>query len=308
VKTWIVPIALLSLTGLVRADELDDGFAALKEAVTAKKDAETIKKLAVSTSALARKAATATKPADVEADSWKQRLGFAKDVDTYSEYALAFAAIQPATDAAKVVDLVDTLIAQNSKSKYMELVPNAYLSALGKEGGGQKLLDGAAKVNAFSPENEDALLILADGNLQRSPDRALTYANKLATVMRTKAKPEGVAEAAWEARKGTMLGHAYYDAGIVAGQKQIWVDCDRDFKAALPFIGKEPSMAGVAYFYLGLCNYQYGRLTQDRTRIQAGQKYSEQSAAIPGPMQAQANQNAVAMKRELGAPVVQQKK
>jgi hypothetical protein len=34
----------------------------------------------------------------------------------------------------------------------------------------------------------------------------------------------------------------------------------------------------------------------------------EQAAAIPGPMQAQANQNAVAMKRELGAPVVQQKK
>ncbi len=302
-KTLIIPIALLSLTGLAWADELDDEFAALKQAVTAKKDADTIKKLAGSTSALARKTASATQPTDVEPDSWKQRVGFAKEVETYTEYALASAAIQPGAEA-KVVDLVDALIAQNPKSKYLDLCASAYIAALGKQGGAAKQLDGAAKVIAASPENEDALLVLADGNLQKSPDRALTYANKLASVAKAKAKPEGVSEAAWEARKNTLLGHAYYDAGAIAGQKQGWVECDRDFKAALPYISKEPSMLGTAYFFLGLCNYQLGKLTQDRTKIQAGQKYSEESAKIPGPMQAQANQNAVAMQRDLGAPVV----
>jgi hypothetical protein len=307
VKTLIVSTALLSLTGLAWADELDDGFAALKDAVTNKKDADTILKLATQTSALARKAATAPQPANVEPDSWKQRIGFAKEVDTYTEYALGFSATLPANEA-KAPELVDALIAENPKSKYLDLCASAYIAALGKQGGAAKQLDGATKVLAASPDNEDALLVLADGNLQRNPKGALTYANKLASVMRSKAKPEGVSEAAWDTRKNTLLGHAYYDAGVIEGISQGWVDCDRELKAAVPYISKEPSMLGTAYFYLGLCNYQLGRLTQDRTKIQAGEKYSEQSAAIPGPQQAQANTNAAAMRRELGAPVVQQKK
>jgi hypothetical protein len=307
VKTLIVPIALLSLTGLALADELDDGFAALKDAVSNKKDADTIKKLASDTSALARKTAAAAKPADVEADSWKGRVQFAKEVDTYTEYALASTATQPAAEA-KVVELVDTLLAQNPKSKYLDLCAAVYIAALGKQGGAAKQLEGAAKINTANPENDDALLVLADGNLQRNPTAALTYANKLASVMRAKAKPEGVPESAWETRKNTVLGHAYYDAGVIEGTKQGWIDCDRELKAAVPLISKEQSMLATAYFYLGLCNYQIGKLTQDRTKIQAAQKYSEQAAAIPGPMQAQANQNATAMRRELGAPVVQQKK
>ena len=47
---------------------------------------------------------------------------------------------------------------------------------------------------------------------------------------------------------------------------------------------------------------EIGKLTGDRTKIQEGQKYSEQSAAIAGPFQQRASQNAAAMKTELAAP------
>ena len=59
-------------------------------------------------------------------------------------------------------------------------------------------------------------------------------------------------------------------------------------------------MLGTTYFYLGLANYQLGKLTQDRTKVQAGLKYSQQAAAIPGPMQGQASTNVAAMSKELG--------
>jgi hypothetical protein len=70
----------------------------------------------------------------------------------------------------------------------------------------------------------------------------------------------------------------------------------------LPYINKDQAKLGVAYFYLGLCNFQFGQQIADRARMQQGQKYSEQSAAIPGPMQAQARQNAYAMKNQLSTP------
>jgi hypothetical protein len=85
--------------------------------------------------------------------------------------------------------------------------------------------------------------------------------------------------------------------------RQVWKDCDANLKAAVPYVGKEPALAGPAYFYLGLANYQLGKITTDRTKIQEGLKYSQQSAAIPGPMQASAQGNVTAMTNELKAPV-----
>jgi hypothetical protein len=69
-------------------------------------------------------------------------------------------------------------------------------------------------------------------------------------------------------------------------------------------MASNPGISGTVYFYLGLANYQLGKLTGDRPRIQEGQKFSEQSAAIAGPMQTQAQRNAALIKQELGAPVV----
>ena len=304
VKSWIATIGLLSFAGLAWAapDELDDAYSNLKEATT-KKDLEQVQKWSAETSKLARAFVAAPQPADADAKAYKERLEFAKEVDAYSEYSLGFMATQ-GLEPAKVIHVVDSLIAQNPKSKYLDLCSGVYIATLGKQGGLAKQLEGAAKIVAGRPDQEEALLTLVEGYANKSPDRALGYANKLTSVMKAKPKPEGVPEADWERKKSMMLGHGYYYAGVIEGNKSAWVDCDRNLRAALPLISKDQALLGTAYFYLGLSNYQLGKMTNDRTKIHAAQQYSEQSSKIPGPMQQQAFRNSMAMKQELGAPVV----
>ncbi len=275
-KTWMVAIALCSLAGLAWAapDELEDSYNGLK-AAEAKKDADGVKRLAAATSKLARAAAVAPLPAGGDAAAWKERVDYSKQVDTYTEYALGATAATPGLEPGKVVELVDQLIAQNSKSKYLGAGMPAYVGALG------------SLASSLSASNRD---------------RALAYANKLVNTMKARSAPEGVAEADWEKVRAAAFGSGYYIAGVINGQKQVWKDCDTDLKEALPYINKDQSRLGVAYFYLGLCDFQFGQQLNDRAMMQAGQKYSDQSSNIPGPNQAQARQNAYAMRNQLATP------
>jgi len=304
VKICITLLAMLAVAGLTWADDLDDSYAQLKDAQE-KKDADGVKKWAQETSKAARAEAARTKPENATADAWKQRVDFAKQLDTLSEYALATAAVEPTLDPGKVVDLVETLLTQNAKSPYVSMCTSAYLGALDKQSPG-KSLDGANKIITNNPNNEDALFTLANGNAAKAPDKALGFANRLLTVMRSKAKPEGVAEADWEKQKTTMLAYGYYIAGTISGSgaRPAFIDCDKDLRAGLPYISKTAGLLGNTYFYLGLCNYQISKLTNDRAKLQEAQKFSEQSAAMAGPMQQNASRNAALMKQELGAPVV----
>ena len=220
-----------------------------------------------------------------------------QQVDAYTEYALGFTATQ-GLEPAKTIELVDQLLAQNSKSKYLDQCAPAYLAALGKHGGAAKQLEGMGKIVAGRPDNEIALSALSEGYLQKSPDRALGYANRLVAVMKSKAKPEGVSADEWERAKVAALGSGYYISGIVSGQKQAWVDCDRNLKAALQYVKDQPRLGSV-YYTLGVCNYQFGKMTHEKTKVQEALKYSEQSSKIPGPMQNGAYQNTQAMQREL---------
>jgi len=200
-------------------------------------------------------------------------------------------------EAGKTISLVDALIAQNAKSKYLDECAGSYLAALEKQGGEAKQFAAANQLIAGTPNNEFVLLALASGYQGRkNGDRALTYANKLVTVMKTKAKPEGVSQADWDRRKTVMLGRGYWISGVIDGEKQAWVDCDKNLRAALPLIGKEPSMAGPAYFYLGLSNYQLGKMVGDRAKMQEAIKFTDQAVAIPGPYSQQAYKNSMAMK------------
>jgi hypothetical protein len=297
-------IALSGLACVAWADELDDAYAQLKQAQE-KKDADGVKKWAMETSKAARAEASRGKPADATDAAWKERLDFTKQLDTLSEYALATTATQPGLEPAKTVELVDTLIAQNPKSQYMGTCTKAYLAALDKQSPG-KSLEGATKLVNGDPNNEEALFALATGYQGKSPDKSVTYASRLLTLMRSKAKPEGISEADWEREKSLMLAYGYYIVGTISatGARPSYPDCDKNLRAGLPYITKQGGMAGNAYFYLGLCNYQLSKLTQDRAKLQEAQKFSEQSAGMPGPMQAQASRNAALMKQELGAPVV----
>jgi hypothetical protein len=291
-KFWISALTALTLAGGLMANDLDDHYAQLKDA-QAKKDADAVKKLAVETAKLAKTESVTPQPGDASAVAdWKQRMEFAKEVQLFAEYSLASTAI---TDPAKVQDLVETLIEVNPKSQYLTLCASSYIDSFQ----GDKQLAAAQKILTANPANEDALYALARGS---AADRASGYATRLIAAMKGKAKPEGVSDADWEKKKAGMLGDGYYIVGTNACAKSSWVDCDRNLKAALPYVGKNQTTLGITDFYLGLANYQIGKLTGDRTKIQEGEKYSEQAAAIPGQYQAQAQKNVQAMKTELAAP------
>jgi hypothetical protein len=296
VKKSLVTLMLLSLAGLAVAapDELSDSLEKLKAAV-AKKDADSVKTLAAETHKGAEALINAPKPSDAEeAKGWQERVEYGKEVSTYTEYALATAAEQ-AGDPAKTIALVDALIAQNPKSKYLdEVCANAYLVALGKSGGGAKQADGMARIVAGRPDNIVALVALSD----LRPATAGANGPRLLTAAR-KAKPEGIPEGEWEKMKNNALGTGYYLTGMTAGQKQSWKDCDSNLKSALPLIASDGNKTEAAYFSLGICNYQYGKLTANRAMQQQGQQYMEKAAAQKGPFQTQAYQQNVAMKQEL---------
>jgi hypothetical protein len=277
-RTLFSAIAVFALVGFVRADELEDSYAKLKDTV-AKKDADAVKADAAATNKLAQVLITAPQPSDAaEVENWKQRVQYGKEVAAYSEYALAYVATT--VEGPKTIELVDALIAQNPKSKYIDTCTSQYLAALGKSGPA-KQLDGMKKVVEGRPDNEVALAALAEGLMSKSPDTALRYANNLIRL------------------KGAGAATGYYVAGVINGAKTIWLDCDRDLKAALPLVHDNYKL-GIVYFYLGLAEYNLGKVTLDRTKMQAGLKYSQQSAAIAGPMKDQAYHNVLAIQNELG--------
>ncbi len=295
-KRTMFVLALFALAGFVRADDLEDSYTKLKDAV-AKKDADAVKTEAATTRKLAEDVVNAPEPKDAgEVKDWKDHVDYGKDVVSYTEYALAITAAQ-VTDPAKTVELVDALLAQNPKSKYVDTCTPAYLAALGKTSPA-KQMDGMTKVIAGRPDNEVALAALTEGLANKSPDRALGYANKLVSVLRTKAKPEGIAEADWEKTKAAGLASGYYIGGAIYGGKGMWMECDRNMKAALPLIHDNVRL-GVVNYYLGLSNYQIAKLTMDKPRMQQALKYMQASAAIAGPMRDQASHNALAIQNEL---------
>lgn len=297
-KPYFAVIAIFAVAGALLANDLDDHYAQLKDAQS-KKDADAVKKLAVEAHKLAIAEAAAPQPSDAsQVADWKQRVEFAKQVDQFAEYSLATTAIAVPD---KVQELTEALIDVNPKSQYLTLCASTYLIAMGKQGQ-EKELAAAQKILAANPNSEDALDALAQGYSSSSPDRAGGYATRLIAVMKGKAKPEGVSEADWERKKSALLGNGYYIAGASACTKQSWLDCDRDLKAAMPYISHDQKTVGIADFYLGLANYQIGKATGDRSKIQEGEKYSDQSAAIAGPFQQQAYKNAQIMKAELSAP------
>lgn len=298
-KIWLASVVILGLTLPMWASDLSDAFDELK-AAEAKKDVDAVRQHAGEVFKISKTELGLPQPQDAaDVAQWKERQAYAKDVELQAEYALATSAVA-SSDAAKTVALVDDLLKQNPKSQYLPSCSRPYLAALKKVSPG-KALAGAQEILAANPNDEDALYDLAAGNMSK-PDEAGRYATRLVNVMKVKAKPEGESEADWERTKNVYLGQGYYIMGAAACTKQSWTDCDRDIKSALPMIGKEPSLAGPAYFYLGLADYRIAKLTDDRTKMQEALKYSQQSASIAGPMQGQAQTNANAIRQELASP------
>jgi len=292
-------VLLVGAAAAARAQDLDASYQSLKEA-QAKGDAAAVKKLAVDTSALARKAAAEAAPQDAdEKEAWTKRVEYAKDVDVQTEYALFEVALK--SPPAAMVDLLATLEAQNPKCKYLDEAYASYLYALSQSGQSAKITPVAEKALANFPENTDLLLVMVNTTFAANQaDRAQGYANRLLAAWAKKTKPEGVAEADFEKQKSMGLSRGYWVSGIVAGQKGQWSPADKNLRAALPYVKGNNGMVAPALFYLGLANYNLGKMTNSKAKILEGAKFSDDCAAIPSDYAQQAWKNSAQMKAEAG--------
>lgn len=290
-------VLLVGAPAVVRTQDLESTYQSLKDA-EAKNDAASVKKLSAETSALARAAiAEAAPEAAEEKDAWTKRVAYARDVDSYSEYALYAVAVK--SPPATTVDLLAALEEQNPKSKYLDEGYTNYLYALSQSGASAKIPAIAEKGLANFPDNPDLLLFMADHCYSaKQSDRALGYANRLVASFGKHPKPEGVSEADWEKKKGAALGRGYWYAGVISGEKNQYAASDKSLRAALPLIKGNDAMMGPALFYLGVANYNLGKMTLNKAKVLEAAKFSDQCAAITGPYAEQAWKNSAAMKAE----------
>lgn len=294
-----VCIGILFLAGPVvaGADKLEDTFQLLKTAV-ASNDAAQVKKLVMDIYPMTCEVTMSPAPqGDDEKEAWTGRVSDAKSIELYAEYALYATAIQ--SPAATTVDLISTLEQQNPKSKYLNEGYGPYMVALNKTGAAAKIPAIAEKAVENFPENEDLLLVLTDNAVSRKQtDRALNYANRLTAALNKHTKPEGVSAPDWERKRSAALGHGYWIAGVIYGERSQYTAADKALRAALPHIQGNAAMLAPAFFYLGMANYQLGLMTVNKALVLEGAKFSEQSSAIASAYTDQARHNALVMKAE----------
>jgi hypothetical protein len=274
-------ILLITAPAFAAPDDMDDAHQALKEAVQAKKDAAEVKKLAAQAYALAHPLATSP-----ESEDLKDAIAHAREVETYTEYALYVTALQGPAEAT--VDLLSTLEQQNPKSKYLDEGYGNYFVALHKAQAGSKILPIAEKAITNLPNNPDLLGVLAESALRgKQFDRAVSYGQRLAA-------------AGGEHKRNTAVGRGHYIAGVAsaASASPKWGVADKELRAALPFIKDSEEMTGNALFYLGLANYQLGKMTLKKALMLEAVKFSEQAAGMKCSTAQQAFKNARNIKLE----------
>jgi tetratricopeptide (TPR) repeat protein len=294
---WAMTVLLLAGPAVAVADKLDDTFQSLKDAVT-KKDAAQVKKLALELTPLVLEVTGSAAPAGAEEKKdWAEEVTAAKRMGEYAEYGLYAMALE--APAAEMTGLIATLEQVNPCSKYLDVVYGPYLVALSKSGAGAKIPAIAEKALGNFPDNEDLLLVVLESAMSRKQtDKALTYANKLTNVLSSHAKPEMLPAAEWERKKTAGLARGYWVSGVIYGEKGNYAAADKKLRSALPLIKGSDAMMGPALFYLGMANYQLGKMTLSKALVTEAAKFSEQASMIEGAYAEQARHNALVMKQE----------
>src|SRR5260370_18681187 len=262
------------------ADDLDAAHQNLK-AAEAKKDPDLIRKWSNQTSQIAQKVIASPQPKDAEeVDAWKRSVDFAKQLDTYTEYALFSGAMQT-QDPRKRIDLADALTARNPKSQYLPALAEIRFTAYRQLGDNAKTLAAAEKTLETDQSSEDMLAFVANQYVEkkRDPDKVVAYSAKIVELMNTKAKPEGASDQDWAKKKKTMSGLAHYMSGITLFDQKKLSAADKELRAALPLVEGNDQLKAATLFYAGLANYQL-------KNIPDALKFNHQSPAIRSPFQA----------------------
>ena len=292
-------LAVLLAPFVITTGNLETAYQKLKDA-TAQKDAVQVKILAAQTCALAREVISTPAPTDQdEKQAYEERVKYAKDIEAFTEYALYATAV--GAPPQTTVDLLAALEQQSPKSKYLADGYGLYFHALHQMNAAAKIPAIAEKALESFPDNDDALAVMAESAYaKKQNDRALGFAKRLTAAAGKRSKPEGVSAADWERKRSSELASGYWVAGVVQAEKASYYEADKDLRAALPLVAGNDSRTATALFYLGLANYQLGKMTMKKAQVLEAAKFSQQAAAIQGPLAQQAWHNAQVMKDEAG--------
>ncbi|HTS28323.1 MAG TPA: hypothetical protein VMH81_20765 [Bryobacteraceae bacterium] len=274
----------------------DDPEAALQclKAAEKKNDAALVKKWSATTSANARKMVNTPKPSkEDEVKSWESEVDYAKQVDTYSEYAL-FSAASQSRDPKVAIDLGETLFARNPKSEYATKVAVPVFVAYRQTGANDKAVALAERTLATDQSSEDMLVVVADHYVtnKKDPAKVHAYCTRIVEVLSAKPKPEGTSDADWTAHKNQMTALAWYLSGKQYETDNQHAQADQDLRKSLPLIDASPALASLkpeALFLLGLADYKLASGSPEMA--QSAANYFKACAALKSPYQTTAANN-----------------
>lgn len=268
------------------------------QACEQKQDAAGVIAWSARTVEAAKKMLAAPKPAEEdEAATWKQEQDYATQVITRAEYSLYAQGLQ-STDPGKAVQLFSALEGMNIDSQYLPEAGRRHfvlLLQMKDTASAQRLAETLA---AKKKANEDMLLYLADVSLTGAKDyaKAAEYAMQVTEMLPAAAAPQGMEAAAWETKKKSSLGRAWWIAGVAHGSLQKWAESDNAMRAALPLIADNKELLPGAYFYLGLSNYKMAEGPKgDKKKMADARKYTTLCAQMKSPFQGPAQKNLQAM-------------
>ncbi|MBV9035820.1 MAG: hypothetical protein JO182_15125 [Acidobacteriaceae bacterium] len=281
----------------VDPDAIEVAYNNLK-AAEAMNDAEAVMKWSAETSRAARKQLAGSQQGAVD----QSRVDYAKQVDTYTEYSV-YAMSAKTTEPAKIISLTESLEQRNPHSAYLSKGYGRYLNALRQSGQSEKAGTAAQHELERDPSNEDALVVAADYSMHNKQyDQALEYSKKLAEVIQSKAKPEEINEADWDKKKQTLLPMAYWIEGTSHNAQSQFADADKVLRNALPLVQNDDRLQGMVLFQLGVANFQLGKASKNTAMMRQALKFSQRSAALKSPVQADAQNNVKAISKALGVP------
>jgi hypothetical protein len=273
----------------------DDPEAAVQclKAAETKKNMALIKKYSVATSAAARKMAAAPQPKDAdEVTAWKGEVDYAKQVDTYADYALYRVALE-SREPKVVIEFANLLRERSPKSDYAAKVVQPLFVAYRQAGDNAKAVALAEQTLATGQTNEDMLLVVTDSYLQqkKEPEKVHAYSAKIVELMGQKPKPEGLSDADWTARKNLVTGLAHYMNGKLYYNEANFAKADQALRTALPLVEANAAMKPEVLYLLGFANYKL-------EKPQEAANYYRDCAAIKSPYQALAAKNLLGLKNQ----------
>ncbi|HTW66541.1 MAG TPA: hypothetical protein VME17_18095 [Bryobacteraceae bacterium] len=239
------------------------------------------------------------KPADPEdLPDWNNRMDFARENLSYSEYTLAtLAATQ--NDDLKRAELTLALQERNPQSQFLALTKKPTVIELATLNPA-KALEIAKQGLTENPDNIDFLMTVADHdmNLEANLPQVLTYALRILELLHGKPQPDGISPADWKKKQAKFTGWANWMAGVIYGKQARYGLSDKHLRAALEYIRDNPRLMAAAYFYLGYDNYALAGELADKGRAIDAVKFSKRCVEMDSPFRPLALKNLEALRSE----------